>query len=333
LRRREFIAGLGSAVAAAVTGSERAALAQQSVRVRRIGLLLNTAADDPESQIRITIFAQRLGQLGWTIGRDLQIDYRWTLGEPERIRRDTTELVSLAPDVIVASGGVTVRPLLQLTHSLPIVFVTVTDPVGAGFVESLSHPGGNATGFTLFEYGIGGKWLGLLKQLAPNVTRAAVVYDPSTPAGGGQLGALQAVAPLLGTDLRPADVRDPVELERTLAAFARGANGGLIVTSNPLAATRRQSIIKLAAEFRLPAVYPTRFWVGDGGLSSYGPDNREHYRLAAGYVDRILKGEKPADLAVQAPTKFELLINLKTAKALGLTIPETLLATADEVIQ
>jgi putative ABC transport system substrate-binding protein len=300
--------------------------------MRRVGVLMNLAADDPGSPVRIAAFAQALQQLGWTLGRNVQTDYRWGAGDADRIRRYAAELVALTPDVILASGTPSVASLQQTTRTVPVVFVSVVDPVGAGFVASLARPGGNATGFLMFEYGISGKWLELLKQIAPGVTRAAVLRDAATT-GMGQLGALQAVAPSFGVELSPIGVRDAGEIERAVAAFALGSNGGLIVTGSTLAVVHRHLIVTLAARHKLPAVYPFRFFVTGGGLISYGPDTIDPFRRAAGYVDRILKGEKPADLPVQAPTKYELVINLKTAKALGLAVPPTLLARADEVIE
>jgi putative ABC transport system substrate-binding protein len=329
MRRREFMTLLGGAAA----GWPIAARAQHAERVRRIGVLTPFAADDPEAQARVAAFVHGLQQLGWVDGRNLRIDIRSGAGDAERIRRDAAELVALAPDAILAAGGATVGPLLQATRIVPIVFTLTPDPVGAGFVDSLARPGGNATGFTNFEYGIGVKWLELLKEIAPRVTRAAVLRDPAIPAGIGQFGAIQAVAPAFGIELRPVDVRDAGEIERAVAAFARSSNDGLIVTSNALALLHRNLIITLAARHRLPVVYPFRVFVIAGGLVSYGPDTIDPHRRAASYVDRILKGEKPADLPVQAPTKFELAVNLKTAKSLGLDIPSTLLARADEVIE
>ena len=329
MNRRAVITLLGGATAA----WPMAARAQQRERMRRIGVLLNLAADDPEAQARLAAFHQGLQELGWTVGRNVRIDYRWGAGDTDRLRRDATELVALAPDVILASAGLTVRALQQATRNVPIVFAQVIDAVGAGFVASLARPGGNTTGFTLFEYGISGKWLELLKQIAPGVTRAAVLRDPTNPTVIGQFGAIQSVAPSLGMELSPVGVRDPDEIERAITAFARGANDGMVVLSSGLTIIHRHLIIRLSARYRLPTVYPYRFFVTEGGLISYGPDLIEQYRRAAGYVDRILKGEKPADLPVQAPTKYELVINLKTAKALGLEIPPTLLARADEVIE
>ena len=298
--------------------------------MRRIG----TSADDPESQIRIAAFARGLAQLGWADGRNVRIDIRWATTNPDDIRRHAAELAALAPDVILsATGTLTVAPLLQATRIVPIVFVVVIDPVGAGFVASLAQPGGNATGFTLFEYGMSGKWLELLKEIAPRVTRAAVLRDPTIASGIGQFGAVQAVAPSFGVELSPIDVRDAPEIERAVTAFARAGNGGLIVTASALASRHRNLIITLAARHKLPAVYNGRWFVADGGLLSYGPDYVDQFRRAAGYVDRILKGEKPADMPVQAPTKYELVVNLKTAKALDLTVPSSLLARATEVIE
>jgi putative ABC transport system substrate-binding protein len=327
MRRREFIAGLGCAAAWPMV-----ARAQQ-LAIRHIGVLMNLGADDPEINARLAPFLQGLQELGWTVGRNVRIDYRWGAGDPDRIRRFAAELVALAPDVILAAGGTTVAPLQQITRTVPIVFVNVTDPVGSGFVASLGRPSGNATGFTLFEYSISGKWLELLKQIAPRVTRVAVLRDAGLTSGGGQLGSLQGAAQSAGMELRPLGVREADEIERGITAFGRMPNGGLIVTSSSFANFRRESIISLAAKYQLPAVYYARQFVVDGGLISFGPDLLDGFRNAAGYIDRILRGEKAADLPVQAPTKFELVINLKTAKTLGLTIPETLLATADGVIQ
>jgi ABC-type uncharacterized transport system substrate-binding protein len=328
MRRRDFITLLGTAVAWPV-----AARAQQREQMRRIGVLMNLGSDDAEGQARNAAFLQGLQELGWTVGRNVRIEYRWGAGDAELFRRHGLELVALAPDVILAGGGAVVPSLLQATRTIPIVFTLTPDPVGAGFVESLARPGGNATGFTTFEYGISGKWLELLKEIAPHVTRAAVIRDPAIAAGLGLWGAIQSVAPSLGVELRPLGVRDAGEIERVVTAFARSSNGGLIVTGSSLATVHRELITTLAARYRLPAVYPQRSFVTVGGLISYGPDSIDPYRQAAGYVDRILRGEKPADLPVQAPTKYELVINLKTAKTLGLTVPETLLARADEVIE
>jgi ABC-type uncharacterized transport system substrate-binding protein len=302
--------------------------------MRRIGALNGgSSADDPDGQARLAAYLQQLQQLGWTDGRNVRIDYRWGLGDADNIRKYTAELVALAPDVIFAAGTAAVGPMLQATRTVPIVFALVTDPVGAGFVDSLSRPGGNATGFLMFEYSLSGKWLEVLKQIAPGVTRAAVIRDPAISAGTGQFGVIQSVAASLGVEVSPVNVRDAVEIERAIAAFARSPNGGLIVTASALSAVHRDLIIALSARHKLPAVYYERYFVGAGGLISYGPDFVDQYRRAAGYVDRILRGEKPADLPVQAPTKYVLTINLKTAKALGLEVPPTLLARADEVIE
>jgi putative ABC transport system substrate-binding protein len=330
MRRREFIGGiLGSAATWPL-----AARAQQGEQMRRIGVLTSgAAADDPDGQVRSAAFVQGLQQLGWTDGRNIRIDYRWGAGDADNMRKYAAELVALAPDVILASGTASVAPLLQATRTVPIVFVQVTDPVGAGFVDSLAHPGGNATGFLLFEYAISAKWLELLKEIAPRVSRAGVIRDPAQTAGTGQFGVIQSVAPSLGMDVSAINLRDAPEIERGIAAFARSANGGLILTSSALSVVHRDLIVTLAARHKLPAVYYRRQFVTGGGLISYGPDVAEQNRRAAGYVDRILKGEKPADLPVQAPTKYELLVNLKTAKALGLTVPASLLARADEVIE
>jgi putative tryptophan/tyrosine transport system substrate-binding protein len=302
--------------------------------MRRIGVLMGTAADDPQSQARIAAFEQRLAQLGWADGRNVRIEVRWATTNPDDIRRHAAELAALAPDVILAgTGTLTVAPLLQATRTVPIVFVLVIDPVGAGFVASLAKPGGNATGFTIFEYGMSGKWLELLKEIAAGVTRAAVLRDPAIASGIGQFAAVQAVAPSLGVELSPVDVRDAGEIERAVTAFARSGNGGVIVTASALATRHRDLIITLAARLKLPAVYATRYFVTGGGLVSYGPDYVAQLRQAAGYIDRVLKGEKPTELPVQSATKYETVINLKTAKALGLDVPANLLARADEVIE
>jgi len=327
VKRRDFITLLGGAAAWPL-----AARAQQPERMRRIGVLMNLTADDPEAPGRVAAFAQGLGELGWTIGRNVRIDYRWGANDPDRGRRYADELIALVPDVILASGSTAVRPLLQVTRT-SIVFVQVTDPVGLGLVASLARPGGNATGFMLYEYGMSGKWLELLKELAPRVARAGVLRDSSSPGGIGQFAAIQAVAPSMGMELSPLDVRDAGEIERVIALFGRSSDGGLIVTGSALAAAHRKLIVALAARHRLPAVYPFRYFATSGGLISYGPDTTDPFRRAAGYVARILNGEKPGDLPVQAPTKYELVINLKTAKGLGLTVPDTLLARADEVIE
>jgi putative ABC transport system substrate-binding protein len=329
MQRREFISLLcGAAVAWPIT-----ARAQQGERVRRIGILLPAAADDTVFQTRVAAFVQELALLGWAIDRNVRVDIRWATTNAAEFRRQAEELVALAPDVILAGSVSIVPSLLQATRTIPIVFVLVPDPVGAGFVNSLARPGGNATGFLNFEYGMSGKWLQLLKEVAPTVTRVAVLRDPAISAGIGQLAAIQSVAPQLGMDVTPMNVRDADEIERTVTAFAGTPNSGLIVTASALAVVNRKLILMLAARHKLPAVYWERFFVAAGGLISYGPDLIDSYRRAAGYVDRILKGEKPADLPVQAPTKYELTINIKTAKALGLTVPPTLLSTADEVIQ
>jgi putative ABC transport system substrate-binding protein len=329
MRRREFITVFGGAAAA----WPLAARAQQGGAMRRIGVLMSTSADDPEGQARNAAFLQGLQQLGWTVGRNVRVDYRWGASDSGRLRDLAAELVALAPDVIVATAGATVGALQQVSRTVPILFVTTIDPVGSGFVDSLARPGGNATGFLAFEYNLSGKWLELLKQIAPRVTRAAVLRDTASPAGNAQFGAIQAVAPSLGVEVSPVNVRDASEIERAIAAFARSANDGLIVTGSPSATVHRNLIITLAARHNLPAVYYYRSFVAAGGLISYGPDFIDQYRAAAGYVDRILKGEKAADLPVQAPTKYELVINLRTAKALGLEVPAMLLARADEVIE
>jgi putative tryptophan/tyrosine transport system substrate-binding protein len=309
-----------------------AARAQQGERKRRIGVLMNFTADDPVSLGRVTAFVQGLQELGWTIGRNLQIDYRWGAGSAERYRIFAAELVALTPDILVTAGAPAVEALQRATRTVPIVFATVTDPVGGGLVANLARPGGNTTGFTLSEYGLSGKWLELLKEIAPRVTRAAVLRDP-VAVGIAQFAAIQAVAPSLQMELSPVDVRDPSEIERAVTAFADRPNGGLIATASAPTAIHRELIIALATRHKLPAVYPFRYYVTAGGLISYGPDSVDQFRLAAGYVDRILRGEKPGDLPVQAPTKYELVINLKTAKAFGLDVSPSLLARADEVIE
>jgi ABC-type uncharacterized transport system substrate-binding protein len=329
MRRRELITLLGGAAAA----WPLAALAQQGERIRRIGVLHSLASDDPEGQARLTAFVQGLQELGWTDGRNVRIDYRWAAGDAERARRYAAELVALAPDVILAHGGSIVPSLLQATRTVPIVFTQTPDPVGAGFVTSLARPGGNVTGFLVFEYGISAKWLELLKEIAPRVTRAAVIRDAAIASGTGQWGALQSVAPSFGVELSPVNMSDAGEIERAVAAFARSPNGGMILTASTLAVIHRELIITLAARYRLPAVYTSRYFVTGGGLISYGADSIDPQRRAAGYVDRILKGERPADLPVQAPTKYELAINLKTAKTLGLDVPTSLIARANEVIE
>ena len=296
-------------------------------------MLMSTAEDDAQSSARIAAFVQGLAQLGWTEGRNPRIDSRWGAGDADRSRRYAAELVALAPDVILASGGSVLAPLLQATRTVPIVFTIVADPVDAGFVASLARPGGNATGFTGFEYSLSGKWLELLREIAPSVTRAAVIRDAIIPQGVGQFAVIQAAAPAFGLEVIPFDIRDTGEIERAITTFARSANGGLIVTASGMAQSHRDLIITLAARHKLPAIYFGRSFVAAGGLISYGPDQIDQYRLAAGYVDRILKGEKPTDLPVQAPTKYELVLNLKTAKALGLDVPASVVARADEVIE
>jgi ABC-type uncharacterized transport system substrate-binding protein len=329
VKRREFITLLGGAVAAWPV----AARAQQAA-MRRIGVLLSTVESDPRGLEYITAFAQGLAELGWTVGRNVRIEYRWGAGDSNRFRRYAAELVALSPDVVLASGGTIVEAFQQASHTIPIVFVNTIDPVGGGYVESLARPGTNATGFASFEFSMSGKWLELLKEIAPGVKRVAVIRDASVPAGSGGFAAIQTVAPSLGVELTPVGVRDSDEIERAITTFARASNGALIVVG-PVSSVRPHYdlIIAVAARHRLPAVYPNRPFVISGGLMSYGNDPVDPYRRAAGYVDRILKGEKPADLPVQAPTKYELVINLKTAKALGLRVPDTLLARADEVIE
>jgi putative ABC transport system substrate-binding protein len=330
MRRRDFLGALGGGVAAAWP---LAAHAQQTERVRRIGVLLPVAANDAEYQTRIAAFHQALALLGWTIGRNVRIDIRWATSNAAEIRSHAAELAALAPDVILAHGSATVGPLLQATRTVPIVFPVVPDPVGAGFVDSLARPGGNITGFSLFEYGISVKWLELLKEISPGVLRAVVIRDSNSASGIGQYGAIQAVAPSFGVELRPVEAHDTNDISRIVAEFARGPNGGVIVTSGTQSVVHRDLLIAMAARHRLPAVYASPAFARAGALVGYGPDVFDQYRQAAGYADRILKGEKPSDLPVQAPTKYELAINLKTAKALGITVPPTLLARADEVIE
>jgi putative ABC transport system substrate-binding protein len=329
MKRREFITLIGGAVAAWPV----AARAQQTERVRRVGVLMSVAADGPDGQPRLAAFLKGLQELGWTDGRNVRIDLRWGAGDAERTRNYVAELVALGPDVILASGDHPVVALQQATRTVPIVFAMVADPVGAGFVESLAHPGGNTTGFTLYEYNMSAKWLELLKEIAPGVKRVAVIREAGTAARTGQFAGIQAGAPGLGLELSPIGVRDVGEMERAVAAFSRSPNSGMIVTGSAQAAVHRDLIVTLAARHKLPAVYVARFFVTAGGLISYGPDFLDEHRRAAGYVDRILKGEKAADLPVQAPTKYELVINLKTARTLGLQIPDKLLALADEVIE
>ena len=328
MRRREFLGVLGSAAAT----WPLAARAQQPERVRRIGSLTGIA-DDSMTQARLATFLETLQQLGWTEGQNVQVDRRWGGGDADRIRKYAAELATLNPDVILATGAPATQQLLRATRTVPIVFVLVPDPVGSGFVESLSRPGGKATGFMTFEYGLSGKWLELLKEIAPGVTRAAVLRDPDLPAGIGQFAIIQSVVQSVGVDVSPISVRDAAEIERAISAFARSSNGGLIVTASALARVHINLIITLAARHKLPAVYWDRPSVASGGLISYGANDIDPFRRAAGYVDRILKGENPADLPVQAPTKYELVINLKTAKALGLDVPPSLLARANEVIE
>jgi putative tryptophan/tyrosine transport system substrate-binding protein len=328
VRRRDFITAASAAAAWPL-----AARAQQDERVRRIGVLMSVAADDPEGPLRIGAFAQGLQELGWTVGRNVRIDYRWGAGDGDRIRNYAAELVALAPDVIIATGSATLGPLLQTTRVVPIVFVHVPDPAGAGFVDSLARPGGNATGFAFYEYNISGKWLELLKEIAPRTTRAAVIRDPAIPSGIGQWGAIQTAAPSVGVEVSPVNIRDAGEIEHALTAFARSSNSGVIVTGSALAQVHRDLIVRLSSQHKLPAVYFERLFVTGGGLISYGPDIVDQFRRATTYVDRILKGEKPADLPVQAPTKYELVINAKTAKQLGIDVPAQLLARADEVIE
>jgi putative ABC transport system substrate-binding protein len=328
MKRRAFITLLGGAAAAWPLAARA-----QSGPVRRIGVLMNLAADDPESSARVTAFAQGLQELGWRDGRNVRVDYCWAAGDADRFHRCAQELLALAPDVTLASATPSVMALQQRTHTVPIVFVSVADPVGAGLVASLARPGGNTTGFSIYEYGISGKWLELLKEIAPRVTRVAVIRDHSITSGTAQFAAIQSVAPSFAVELSPVGVRDAGEIERGVSALARAPNGGVIVTGSPLTGVHRDLIIALAARHRLPAVYAFRYFVTSGGLVSYGPHLVDQYRRAAAYVDRVLKGEKPADLPVQEPTKYELAVNLKTAKALGLEIPSSVLARADEVIE
>ena len=327
IRRREFITALGGAAAWPL-----AARAQQPGRMRRVGVLSNVAENDPQRQAELAAFRQGLAELGWIEGRNLRLDIRWTAGNADMTRRYATELVVLAPDVIVTETSYGVAALQQVTRTVPIVFSGVIDPVGAGLVDSMARPGGNATGFTAFEYAIGGKWLDLLKETAPNMTRVLVLRDATIAAGIGQFAAIQATAPI-GIELSAVGVHDAGAIEPAVAAFARSPNGGLVVTASPFAGNHPDAVTALAERYKLPAIYPFRLFISTGGLISYGPDLVNQFRPAAGYVDRILRGEKPADLPVQAPTKYETVINLKTAKALGLTVPQILLAIADEVIE
>lgn len=327
--RREFVEGLGGSALA----WPLSAYAQQGKRVRHIGVFMYLTEQDTESKVYIAAFLQQLAALGWNVGSNLQVDYRWTGGDEGLIQKYAAELVALACDVILIAGGSHVGPMQRASRTTPIVFVQVADAVGGGFVDSLSHPGGNATGFTNFEFDISGKWLELLRQISPQMTRTAILRDANNPSGGAQFGAIQALARSFGLEVTPVGLRDAGEIERSITEFARTPNGGLIVTPNGLAIVHRELIVSLAARFRLPAIYPFRYFVSGGGLMSYGPDAVDQYRRAAGYVDRILKGEKPSDLPVEQSTKVALTINLKTAKALGLTIPHNLLVLADEVIE
>jgi ABC-type uncharacterized transport system substrate-binding protein len=327
--RRTFVTLLGGAVAWPLAARAQ----QRGGQMRRIGVLMNLAADDPVSQARMNAFVQALQQTGWTDGINVRLDTRWAAADPERFRTYAAELVALAPDVILAGTSPSVLAVQQASRAIPIVFVNVTDPVGQGFVATMARPGGHTTGFSVYEFGVAPKWLELLKEIAPRVRRVAVLRDPALVAGGGLLGAIQGVAPSFGVEVSPLGAHDAGEIERGVSGFADRSDGGMIVLASPLTAFHRERIVALAAKYRLPAIYPLHFFVTGGGLLSYGTDVTDLYRRAAGYVDRILKGEKPADLPVQAPTKYELIINLKTAKALGLTVPDTLLARADEVIE
>jgi putative tryptophan/tyrosine transport system substrate-binding protein len=328
MKRREFISLVGGAAAWPLT-----ARAQPGERMRRVGVLMSRAEDDPEGQAQVAAFVQTLQSLGWTTGRNVQINISWAAADAARSRRYAAEMVALAPDVILSASSAATAAVQEATRTLPIVFVNVSDPVGAGYVASLARPGGNLTGFTFVEYGMSGKWLELLKEIAPRVSRVAILRDPTLAAGIGQLGAIQSVAPSFRVEATPIDVRNADDIERAIADFARTANGGLIVIANPVALIHRRLIVSLAAQHNLPTVYFLRIFVKDGGLISYGPDPVAPYGQAAGYVDRILKGEKPADLPVQTPTKNELVLNLKTAKALGITVPPSILSRADEVIE
>jgi putative tryptophan/tyrosine transport system substrate-binding protein len=328
MRRREFIWLVSTAAAWPVVG-----LAQQGERMRRIGVLMVAVAGDPVLMRRLGALRGELGRLGWVEGRNLRLETRWAGGDPERIRNAAAELVSLAPDIIIANGSSAMDAIQRATRTVPVLFVVVPDPIGAGYADSLARPGGNATGFSQFEFGISAKWLELLKEVAPDLRQAGIVRDPTITSGPGQFGAIQSVAPSLGVEITPLNVRDAAEIERVITAFARRENAGLVVTGSALAVVHRKLIMELAAKHKLPAVYFADFVVKEGGLVSYGPDLVDQYRQAASYVDRILRGEKPGDLPVQAPTKYELVINLKTAKALGLEMPQSLLARADEVIE
>ena len=331
MRRRQFIALLGGSATAAAWPLK--ARAQKGDFVKRIGILMNLAADDSEGQTRLAVMLQGLRELGWIDGENVRIDPRWAAADDDRFRSYAGELVALMPDVILAATGPAVAALQHITRTVPIIFVIVIDPVGGGFVSSLARPGGNTTGFTVYEYSISAKWLELLKRIAPNLSRVAVIRDPTLVSGTGQLAAVQAVAPSFDVELSPVDVRDSNEMQTAIAAFARSPGGGLIVSASPSARIHQKLLIALAAKYKLPAIYYARYFVDAGGLISYGPDFADQFRRAASYVDRILKGEKPADLPVQAPTKYELVINLETAKALGIEMPPTLLARADEVIE
>ena len=328
MRRRDFIG-----VVVGLAAWPIAARAQKHEEIRRIGVLMNRAADDPQGQARLLAFRHALQQLGWSDGYNMRIETRWGEDDVERERKYAAELVALAPDVILASGSLSVAALQRVTHTLPIVFAAVADPVGAGFVDTLSRPGGNTTGFMLFEYSLSGKWLELLKQVAPRVTQAGILRVPNLPSAAAEFASLQAVARYIGVEITPLNIRDPGQIERAVAAFARSANNGLILPPSASGSVHRNLIITLAARYKLPAVYTYRFAVTEGGLISYGPDAVDQFRRAAGYIDRILKGEKPGDLPVEVPTRYELVINLKTAEALGLEVPTTLLARADEVIE
>jgi putative ABC transport system substrate-binding protein len=328
MKRRNFMSLLGGAAAWPF-----AARAQQPEPMRRVGVLMQIAEGDAESKIQVAEFLRELRELGWVVGRNVKLDTRWAGGDSDRIRKYAAELVALAPDVVLASGGTVVGALQQASRTVPIVFVNVTDPIGRGYVASLAEPGGNATGFTSFEFGIGGKWLELLKQIAPGVARVAVLRDPVITAGMGYLAAIHALAPSFGVEVSPVDVRVKSDMERAIAAFARTPNGGLIITPDPAAIAHREVIIALASQYRLPAIYPFRYFAAEGGLISYGPNAIEQFRRAASYADRILKGEKPGNLPVQAPTKFELAISLKTAKALDVAVPQMLVSRADELIE
>jgi len=329
MRRRQFVTGFAVATLWSV-----AVRAQRGERVRHIAILYGVAESDLEVRANLAAFLQELQRLGWSDGGNARFDIRWGESDPGRIRKYAAELAALAPDVILAIGHDSVAALLDATRTVPIVFAIVPDPVGAGFVDSLAEPGGNATGFLMFEYSLAGKWLELLKEIGPKIRRVAVLRDPSITAGTGQFAVIQSVAPSVGVDLRPIDVRDPTDIERAVMAFARSANGGMIVTASTSSVTNRELIIALAAQHKMPTVYFERgLFAAAGGLISYGPSFRDQHRRAAGYVDRILRGEKPADLPVQAPTRYELVVNLKTAKALGLNVPQAVLARADEVIE